>query len=100
MIKLEIQVKILPYKRKEFIQVVKIIGHMTSGSDPATPLTTFQSLNDENIFYCAGNWESREKLKNYMQSNDYEMLIGAVQALGELEHACIHHIHTTEEIRI
>ncbi|UCF64627.1 MAG: hypothetical protein JSW33_01990 [bacterium] len=100
MIKLEIRVKILPYKRIEFIQAVKNICSLKSVSDPVTSLIVCQHLNDENIFNCTGEWDSREKLDNYMKSITYEMLIGAMQVLGEIQQAQIHDIHTTDEFGI
>ena len=100
MIKLEIRVKIIPHKKNEFMQAVKNIGN--SDSLPATihSLTIFQNLNDDNLFYCQGEWDSRQALDDYQKSIQYEMLIGAIQVLGEIQQAHIHDIDTTEKIKI
>lgn len=100
MFKMEILVKILPHKRVEFIQAVKDICH--SHKQPITDISleVFQHLNDENLFYCLGEWDSREAMENYRKNTQFEMLMGAIQVLGEIEHAKIYDIHSTEDIKI
>ena len=100
MIKMEILVKILPHKRVEFMQAIKDIcqSHKQEISDSS--LKVFQHVNDENLFYCEGEWDSNEAMEDYRKTTQFEMLIGAIQVLGEIQHARIHNIHTTKVIEL
>ena len=100
MIEMEILVKILPYKRTEFIQATKTIRESHADLDTISPFNIFQDLNNENLFYCLGKWDSRKLMESYRQTISFEMLIGAIQVLGEIQQAQINDIHTSDELRI
>ena len=100
MIEMEILVKILPYKRTEFIQATKTICESHTDTQTTSPFNIYQDLNDENLFYCLGKWESRKLMEAYRQTLSFEMLIGAIQVLGEIQQAQIHDIQTTDQFRI
>ena len=100
MIEMEIRVKILPHKRIEFIQAMKTVCESHADTQTASPFNIYQDLNDDNLFYCLGQWDSRKLMETYQKTISFEMLIGAIQVLGEIQHAQIHDISTTDEMRI
>ena len=100
MIEMEIRVKILPHKRTEFIQAIQSICESHTHSQANLPFNIYQDLNDDNLFYCLGKWDSRKHMEAYRQTLSFEMLMGAIQVLGEIQQAQIHDISTTDEMRI
>ena len=99
-IKMEILVKIPPNKKTEFLQVVEDICQSYSESELGSTFTVFQHLREAQLYFCTGEWDLRKHLRNFMKSENFELLIGAIQVLGDIQYARIHDIHTIEEIKI
>ena len=76
------RITIQPEKRTEFFQTV---GRLLAPIKSARGCRTFDfylDASDENSTLLVSEWESEKDLNNYLQSNDFAVLRGAITVLG------------------
>lgn len=100
MVQLEIIFEILPHKKMEFTQAVKDLCDHNLNQKKGTHLCIYQALIEENLYCYLEQWESRQNLDAHIQTERFEMLIGAMKVLGEIRHSQIHDITKIEELEI
>ncbi len=66
-------------KLKEFMQVVDTMM-LPSGSGG---MSVYQRIDKENAFYLLKDLESREKFDQFMDSEEFELILGATNVLSE-----------------
>ena len=89
-----INVKVLPEKRDEFLQTVRVLYRDIEKEKGFKRSALFQDVDDETRFNLNTTWEKREDLDNYLKSELYKILMGAVKVLGEH-----HEIHSYTAFR-
>ena len=76
------RITVQPEKRTEFFQTV---GRLLLPSKSAKGCRTFDfyfDASDENSTLLVSEWETERDLKNYLESNDFAVLRGAITVLG------------------
>ncbi|MBT8379795.1 MAG: hypothetical protein KJN64_11230 [Ignavibacteria bacterium] len=58
-----------------------------------------KSIFEENIFHVEQEWESSSSLQSYLNSKEFQFLIGAITVLGELIEQKIINATSVEEIQ-
>jgi quinol monooxygenase YgiN len=77
------RITLYPEKRKEFLQTV---GRLLQPMNETRGCMTFRcyvDATDENSSLLLGEWESESDLNNYLRSNDFAILRGAITVLSE-----------------
>jgi len=87
MVTLRLKVRIVPDKRLEFIQSLTAMGFATDQNQGLR--MAYQSLADENLFCCYGDWGSKAELDQYLASHEYSVFSGALKVLGGVEESCV-----------
>ena len=70
-------------KKYEFERTVKFVGGMLSSECIEHSLST--ETNADDTYYYFISWPSEKALKIYIESNDYELVRSAYDALGVLQ---------------
>jgi quinol monooxygenase YgiN len=76
-------------KRRELISSYRLIAEQTSGEAACLSCRFSQDIDDENIIVIEQTWAQRSDLDDYLRSDIFSALLGAVKLLGQ-----------THEIRI
>jgi hypothetical protein len=79
---LYLRAQILPEKREEFLNSFKFMP----GSAPSQPQmhTIYQEVQDATSVCWLADWQTREELVSFLQSDAFRALRGAVKVLGSL----------------
>ena len=80
---LRITAKTNPEKELELKQALKSALEKTSRFKDVKNCFC-KSLFEENIFHVEQEWESSASLQSYLNSKEFQFLIGAITVLGEL----------------
>jgi quinol monooxygenase YgiN len=76
------RITVQPEKRTEFFQTV---GRLLAPIKSARGCRTFDfylDASDENSTLLVSEWETERDLNNYLESNDFAVLRGAITVLG------------------
>ena len=65
-----------------------------------THLGIYQALIEENLYCYLEQWESRQNLDAHIQTERFEMLIGAMKVLGEIQLAQIREIENSQTLKL
>ena len=84
MIGLELRIRIKPEKRTEFLQMREMLKGRPR-SEGCVDQKIYEEVDGSNRFLWCERWRERGHLEHYMKSEDFRMLLGAVEVLGELE---------------
>jgi quinol monooxygenase YgiN len=84
MVGLEIQVKIQPEKRYEFLQAFETLTQTNRKTRDCIGQTLFEKSNETNSFLWAEDWKNSESLESYRQTEKFRSLLGAIDVLGSL----------------
>ncbi len=84
MVGLELRIRIRPDKRTEFLQMREMLQRKAR-PEVCLDQKIYEEIDGSNSFLWSERWSSLEPLKEYMKSEDFRMLLGAVEVLGELE---------------
>ncbi len=76
---LMICVEVKQPKLKEFMQVMDTMMQ-PSGSGG---VSVYQRIDKENVFCLLKDWESRERLDEFLDSEKLKFIVGAANVLGE-----------------
>jgi quinol monooxygenase YgiN len=81
---LELRIRIRPDKRTEFLQMREMLQRKTQ-PEGCVDQKIYEEVDGSNRFLWSERWRSRDPLEEYMKSEDFRMLLGAIEVLGELE---------------
>jgi len=84
MVGLELRIRIEPDKRTEFLQMREMLQGRVRPED-CVYQKIYEEVDGSNRFLWMERWKERASLDDYMESEDFRMLLGAVEVLGELE---------------
>ena len=89
MIGLEILMHIPSRHRHEFLQAFEIFSHKRENghecSGRCIDRSIFESMGTPNRFLWMEKWTDSESLENYMKTDRFRALLGAIQVLGKLD---------------
>lgn len=83
MIKMNIDVKALPHKLKEFLQTLDSLMIDLRKEKGNLSYRYRQDNDDINTIHIQAEWGSWDKLENHLQSDFFSVLLGAIRVLGE-----------------
>ena len=72
-----------PEKRKEFLQTVGRLLEPMKETKGCMAFRCYVDAADENSSLLMGEWESESDLNNYLLSDDFAILRGAITVLSE-----------------
>jgi quinol monooxygenase YgiN len=81
---LELRIRIKPDKRTEFLQMREMLQGRAR-PEGCVDQRIYEEIDGSNSFLWSERWNTRGPLDEYMKSEDFRMLLGAVDVLGELE---------------
>lgn len=85
MVGLEILVNIQSGKRQEFLQAVDMFCSRQATDNTCTGCTVFETVGTPNQFFWMEQWADRRSLDDYLKTERFRALLGAIEVLGELE---------------
>lgn len=71
-----------PEKRTEFVQTVRRLLEPIRKVKGCRDFTFYLDAADENSTLLVSEWDTEADLKNYLGSNDFAVLRGAITVLG------------------
>lgn len=71
-----------PEKRTEFFQTVGRLLDPIKGAKGCRTFDFYLDASDENSTLLVSEWETESDLNNYLDSNDFAVLRGAITVLG------------------
>lgn len=83
MVGLELLIKIQPEKRLEFLQACELVRN--SKPEDCIGQTLYEKIEEPNVFLWVEDWNSREKLAAYQQTDHFKSMLGAIEVLGTLK---------------
>jgi quinol monooxygenase YgiN len=83
MITMTFAVKVSPEKQKEFLQAVYSLDTRRKNEKGLRGSVLKQERDDQTSFTLRYTWETREEMDRYVKGNQYRLLLGALQVLGE-----------------
>ena len=84
MVGLELRIRIKPDKRSEFLQMREMLQGKVR-PDGCIEQKIYEEVDGSNRFLWSERWQEKDPLDEYMKTDDFRMLLGAVDVLGELE---------------
>jgi quinol monooxygenase YgiN len=81
MIFVTIRAKTHPDKRTEFTQTVTSLLNQIRKSPGCLSCYFYQEFEEENTFCLFEEWASQEEFENYLRTNSFCVLLGAMQIL-------------------
>ena len=84
-------------KRQEFIQSFKILPHFEGYKDNCVFYKLFEDVEELNRFMWVEHWQSEDALEEYLQSDRFKTILGAIEAMGELIYFNRIEVKETEE---
>lgn len=76
------RITVQPEKRTEFVQTVRRLLEPIKNVKGCRDFTFYLDAADENSTLLVSEWETEADLKNYLGSNDFAVLRGAITVLG------------------
>ena len=83
---IEALLKVPPENRREFIQCSKMLPHFEGCRDNCIYHKLFEDVEELNHFLWIEYWADPNTMEQYMQSERFKTLLGAIETLGELIH--------------
>jgi quinol monooxygenase YgiN len=85
MVGLQIMVTIPSGNRQEFLQAIEMLcSQQVPHSDRADDCV-FEAVDTPNRFIYLKQWSDRRLLENFLKSDRFRALLGAIQVLGKLK---------------
>ena len=83
---IEVLSKIPAENRREFIQSFKVLPQFKGCMENCVYHKLFEDVGEMNHFLWVEHWADPKSLEQYLQSDRFKTILGAVEALGELIH--------------
>mgnify|MGYP001817215308 FL=1 len=78
--------KFPPENRREFIRSFKILPQFDGCRKHCSLCRLFEDVGELNSFLWVEYWRNENAMEEYLQSNRFKTLMGAIETLGELIH--------------
>lgn len=85
MVGLEILVQVEANKRQEFLQAFEMLSKLEGRQSACLIQTLYEDIGTPNRFLWVEKWSASEPLEDYVGTDRFKTLLGAVQILGSLE---------------
>ena len=85
MVGLQIMVTIQSGNRQEFLQAIEMLCSQQASHKDRAKDYVFESVDTPNHFFYLKQWTNRRLLDNYLKTDRFRALLGAIQVLGKLE---------------
>jgi len=76
------RITVHPDKRGEFFQTIKRLVEPINAAKGCRTFRLYFDATDENSSLLMGEWETEVDLSNYLRSNDFAILCGAITVLS------------------
>ena len=76
------RITVHPDKRGEFFQTIKRLVEPINAAKGCRTFRLYFDATDENSSLLMGEWETEVDLSNYLRSNDFAILRGAIRVLS------------------
>ena len=83
---IQILSEIPPEKRQEFIQSFKVLPQFKECNDNCVFHMLFEDVGQLNRFMWVEHWRNENAMEEYLHSDRFKTILGAVETLGELIH--------------
>ena len=83
MIGFEIVIQVSSSKRQEFLQAWSLLAKVPDDKAACIEQYLFENIHQPNIFLWLERWDDAEKMGEYLKSDRFRMVTGAVEVLGE-----------------
>lgn len=80
------RITVRPENRKELCQTISSLLEPIRSEKGCLACRFYQEARNENSFILVGEWESRADWDNYLQSDDFAVLLGSIMVLGRLSY--------------
>ena len=81
---IEVLSKVPPEKRQEFIQSFKILPKFEGCKDKCVFHRLFEDVGELNRFMWVEHWRNESSLEEYLESDRFKTILGAIETMGEL----------------
>ncbi len=76
------RITVHPDKRGEFFQTIKRLAEPIKAAKGCRTFRLYFDATDENSTLLVGEWETEVDLNNFLRSNDFAVLRGAIKVLS------------------
>jgi quinol monooxygenase YgiN len=95
-----IRMAVNPNKRKELLQTIKALLEDNRKKSGCVSSQLYQDLEDESVLYLVEAWGSREELDDYLRSNHFGVLLGAMTLLRETPEIKLNEVSRTGGVEV
>jgi quinol monooxygenase YgiN len=81
----QIMVTIQSGNRQEFLQAIDMLDRQQAKHKDRAKEYVFESIDTPNQFFYLKQWTDRRMLENYLKTDRFRALLGAIQVLGKLK---------------
>ncbi|MCJ7685996.1 MAG: antibiotic biosynthesis monooxygenase [Desulfobacteraceae bacterium] len=78
-----ISLKVFRQKRDEFLQTLHSLQSDLKKDQGLIKSALYQDVNDPERFHLINEWETEQDYDNYLRSENFSVLIGALKVLSE-----------------
>jgi quinol monooxygenase YgiN len=103
MIIVTISLIVWPEKRQEFLQTIRSLNREIATFQGFKQSRLYQDLDHANSFTLVEEWETEKDLDNFIRSDRFSVLVGALRVLGEkaeIKYDLIPHAGRMKELEI
>ena len=79
----QLKIEIKPYKSDEFINSARLFSRRICKQKGCLDFNVYQDIDKENTYIVVGEWKTHQAMEKHFQTQEFELLIGAVRVLGE-----------------
>ena len=84
---IQVMSKFPPENRREFIRSFKILPQFDGCRKNCSFYRLFEDVGELNSFLWVEYWRNENAMEEYLQSNRFKTIMGAIETLGELIHS-------------
>jgi len=85
MVGLEIQVLLPKEKRHEFLQAFELLSTKQCRNSACIGQSLYEDIGEGSHFLWIERWNGLEALEDYLKSDQFRSILGAIKVLGELK---------------
>ena len=93
---IEVLSRIPAENRREFIQSFKVLPQFEGCTENCTFHMLFEDVGELNRFLWLEHWANKKTMDQYLQSDRFKTILGAIETLGEMIHFSRIQINKTE----
>ena len=79
----QLKIEIKPFKPDEFVSSMRSFLPKICKQKGCLDFSVYRDSNRENTYIVVGEWKTRQDMEKHFQTQEFELLIGAVRVLGE-----------------